>query len=84
MAFEESMTDRLGKVGIKVQENPQRTVIDYVAGLRKTGPNQYAVVIGRVENGRLKGWQVDSVSQSLEFSSEALKMAMGRILLEIP
>ncbi len=55
-----------------------------MCGLRKVGPNSYKVVAGTVVGDKAIDWKVDHVDQSLEFSAEALKTALKRLLAEIP
>lgn len=51
----------------------------HFVGLQKTGPNRYAVVTGTVANPI-----VDTVSQPMEYASEAMKVALLRLLQVIP
>jgi hypothetical protein len=67
-----------------VESRPLLAPIDWVAGLRKTAPGEYAVIIGKVQAGVPIEWRVDGVSQSLQFASEALRMAMQRLVGDIP
>lgn len=63
-------------------DEPEQTV-DFVAGLRKTGPNQYKVISGTVVNG-VPEVRVDHVEQSLEHSAIALKLAFRNLLSRMP
>ncbi len=51
----------------------------HIVGLVKTGPNRYAVVTGTTANPL-----TDTVSQPLEYASEAMKVAMLRLLQVVP
>ncbi len=61
----------------------KQDVVDYVAGLRKTGPNQYTVITGKIVNG-VGDVKVDHVHQSLEYSAEGLKVALRNLLGSMP
>lgn len=70
----------MGKPAVK----PAVSTTDYVAGLRKTGPGQYAVVTGVVVDGEVLDWKADSVAQPLQFAAEALRLALRKLLDETP
>lgn len=57
---------------------------DYVAGLRKTGPGEYAVVSGVVVDGEVLEWKADPVSQPLQFAAETLRLTLRKLLDETP
>lgn len=51
----------------------------HIVGLMKVAPNRYAVVTGTAANPI-----VDGVNQPLEYASEALKVAVLRMLQVLP
>ncbi len=51
----------------------------HFVGLRKVGPQKYAVVTGTLANP-----VVDSVAQPLEYAAEAAKLAWHKLLDVVP
>lgn len=51
----------------------------HIVGLRKVGPGRYAVVTGTLSNP-----VTDNISQPLEYTAEAMKVAMRRLLTVVP
>ena len=51
----------------------------HIVGLTKVAPNRYAVVTGTAANPI-----IDGVSQPMEYASEALKIAVLRMLQVMP
>ncbi len=51
----------------------------FIAGIRKLGPQRYAVVTGTIANPI-----VDTVAQPLEYAAEAMKLAVLKMLNVMP
>ena len=58
-------------------------VVDFVCGLRKVGPQRYSLVTGKVVNG-VPELKVDEAAQKQEFAAEELRIAMQKLMAEIP
>lgn len=56
-------------------------VVDYVCGLRKTGPSLYVVVRGKITDG-VADLLVGDVAQGIDHASEELREAYRRLVSE--
>jgi len=70
---------------LTIQDAPAKATEtrDFVAGIRKVGPNSYRVVTGLIVDG-MASLKVDAVEQPLEHAAETLKIAFRKLLAEAP
>lgn len=68
-------------VGVPVSDAPK---VDYLCGLRCEGRGQYRLVSAVIQGDDVIRYESDTVAQPLQFSAETLRLALRKLLGEIP